>query len=299
MAITLRTSHPNSMRRPTPLLLVLLLATAAGAQPAPETVDADVLYGFLGIEDPAVLVTGGLPGPELEALLPRGTTMVAVLSRPSPLDEGERYSTVLGRVDAPRREAAEAYAPPEGWSEPDPYEPDPYGFVPNKAETQDETQFLLCPNDSGQVAQVEFSERPGGGAYVRVSRFSTRYSPCGPRPENPRPLDLQELEKEVPTLIAPEGTRLRRTGGGGGMDDREQSAELEGDLSLADVADHYGNEMERAGWTRRGASVEPDLAVSTWTRESDDGLLVLMLTARPDGPSSYDLRLSMLAPTRE
>ena len=291
------------MRRPAPLLVALLAATAVAAQPAPETVDADVFYGLLGIEDPSVLVTDGQPGPELQSLLPPGATVLAMLSRSPAPGGGERYGTVLAHVTAPPREAAEAYTLPEGWSQPTQHEPEPYGFVSNESEIREQTRFVLCPDDGGQDARLEFSGRPGGGAHVRVSLSPIRPSWCTPRTESPRPTGIQgrhrEMETKLPPLTAPEGTRLRQTGGGGGADDVEEVAELEGDLSLAEVAGHFGTEMEQAGWTQRGASVEPDLAVSTWTRGSDDGPLVLMLTARPDGPGAYSLRLEMLAPPRE
>ena len=291
------------MRRPA-LLAALIAVSAASAQPTAQTVDADLLYGLLGVEDPSALDIGGAPSPKLQALVPYEATVLATVTYPLPLGSGER-EVVLGRVEATPRDAAAAYGErlPEGWFAPEPYEPSPYGFASSEFAERAVTQIGLCPADgTEQVASVEFDPRPGGGSYVKVSRLDIGLAGrCGPG-ETERPpyaAAMDELERQLPSLRAPEGALLRTTGSGGGLDEREQSATLAGAGSLADVAAHFDEQMARAGWASRGSSVEADLAVSTWTHESDRGLLVLMLTVRPDGPDSYDLRLSMLAPAAD
>ena len=284
------------MRLPA-LLVAITLAGAATAQPAPETVDVDVLYGLLGIEDPSALDVGGVPGAELQALMPDGATVLATIMRPLSY-EGDEQEVVLGRVVAAPKEAADAYAErtPAGWSVPGLVEGEPYGFVSNDVGDREDTAVQLCPDDgSARIAQVRFDRRPGGGSYVTVYQLGSAYATrCDPQAENDRML---RFGRELPALRAPAGMRLTTFGSSGGRDHQEQSARLRGEVSLEKVSAHFGAEMEAAGWTERTATLDPDLAASVWTRDADSGPLTVTLTARPDGPDEFDLRLVMLGST--
>ena len=286
------------MRLPA-LLVALVLAGAATAQPAPETVDIDVLYGLLRIEDPSVLDVGGVPSAELQALVPTGTTVLATLTRPLGY-EGEEQEVVVGRVTAAPREAADAYAErtPAGWSVPELVEGEPYGFVSNDAGDLEDTTVQLCPDDgSPRIAHVRFDRRPGGGSYVAAYQLGAAYATrCDPQAENDR---MFRFGRELPALRAPAGTRLTTFGSSGSSGYQGQSARLRGEVSLGEASAHFGAEMEAAGWTERATTLDPDLAASVWTRDADSGPLTATLTARPDGPDEFDLRLVMLGPAEE
>lgn len=290
--------------RVAPLFLALVAAAAVRAQPAPETVDADLLYGFLSIEDPSDLVIGGRPDAVLEALVPDDAVILATLTRTLPLGDGERQ-TVLARVDATPREAAAVYRERAhvGWWVPDAYEPPQHGFVSNAYEERISTQLTLCPEDeSSQIAGVEFDARPDGGSYLTVSRLDIRFGGrCSlenrPQDESSRlGSSIPDIQTKLPALRALPEARLDPNGGGGSDDYWVQSARLYGNASLETVAAHFTDEMERAGWTERAETSTDGLSTSVWTMTDDDGLLTATLTVTPHDSDSFDLRLALLVP---
>lgn len=289
-------------------LSALLLAGAAAAQPTPETVDADLLYGFLGIEDASALTIGGSPSTELLALLPPEAAVLGTLVQSFYINgDPIQQERVLGRTAASPEAAAADYTSrvPAGWRIPEPYEPVGRGFVSSRGDGRSAAQVDLCSEGaSGHVASVEFGERPGGGSYVTASRWAaSRWlgDPCSSPEERAARYPEgfpDDLSQQLPVLRAPQGVRLDETGGGGSGDYHVSSATLYSDAAIGDVAAHFGAQVEAAGWTERTGAVGDDLAVSFWTRDSDDGPLTLTFTAQPEDAGEFSLRLVLLAQPR-
>src|SRR5262245_58869457 len=105
----------------------------------------------------------------------------------------------------------------------------PRGFLPTSASA---TQTVCRGGDLAILAVVPRSAR---GSFVRVSLTREPGRSCPVRP--PMPSGMADVG--IPAMFAPEGTKLRPSGGGGSNDASYVSGRLESPLAMRDIARHY------------------------------------------------------------
>jgi hypothetical protein len=77
---------------------------------------------------------------------------------------------------------------------------------------------------------------------------------------------------QIPTLKNPPGTQMTSAGGGGSSDmDGYSETHLEGDLSAAEAAAYYNDQLTTAGWTLVESGGADGLGWSTWTFTDAEG----------------------------
>ena len=80
------------------------------------------------------------------------------------------------------------------------------------------------------------------------------------------------MSAQIPALKNPPGTRMTSGGGGGSSDtDAYNETHLEGDLSAAEAAAHYSDQLTAAGWALVESGSTDGLSWSTWTFTDADG----------------------------
>ena len=227
------------------------------------------------------LFVGRLPDTlPVDIPIPNGAAVLGSLAR-SP----QHTSIVLDVPLAPERvldfyrERMEA----AGWSEQEPFVNPSGGF----AYVGRAQPTVFCRSPRGPALSVQANTAPTGLTDVRVDlNTDARNSPCAQRRRHG---GMQEI---FPTLTPPSGARQIAGGGGGGSDQAYTSANLEAELDLAAVADHYTRQLIDAGWTRDDAQGNGPVVWSAWTFRDEDsqgwrGLLFIL--REPGAPDHYFL----------
>ena len=230
----------------------------------------------------ARLLLGQLPAPDelpFDVPLPENATVVASLLQGYPmgtqiiLDAEQPVDTVLDFYV--QELAAQGFVTPTGSRT--------YGDV---FSSHDFGQ-TLCNYDQELIVQVTAYDVADGPTDVRLSINPTRdyNTPCNPEPEMPGgPMNM------LPSLQQPPGVQRTQGGAGtSGNDGAYASAELETDLSVAELAQHYMAQLQAAGWQLVDESQTEAVAWSVWTFDDEDGdawggtLLITDRPAVPDG----------------
>lgn len=150
-----------------------------------------------------------------------------------------------------------------GWYEQEP-EYGMGGFV------QMQGRVMFCQGRRGPGLSIMAHEAQSGVTPVRLMLYlDARHSPCRPH-HNP-------AERQVlPRLTLPPGVRvsqrgLRSGGGGYGGGSAHTSTALEGDITLTELATHYGAQLEAAQWVPQASGDAGPVAWSRWSFEDEEG----------------------------
>lgn len=127
------------------------------------------------------------------------------------------------------------------------------------------SSIVLCKGPHGPALQVSAfaSLLEGERTDVRIHIDTrSRNSPC--RQSSGIFMEVGNL---IPALEPPAGGR-QMVGGGGGSNSESASAaatlQLEHDIALSDLANHYARQLEQAGWQRTGEGSSGPMAWHIW-----------------------------------
>ena len=275
------------------------LATgAAAAQPA--TVDGELAFALLDLEDASDFVAGGAPE-DLLKFLPDGATVVGSVHQGGRFGEEAGLTRMVGWVSEEPDVVARAY---QGRS----YSglvlrDDTFGmsrdggFVSVRAEPM---SFTYHPeSQEGSVAHVSFRERPWGGTYVTVSQrpLGRGEAATGETEDSGRLAPwTSTLQSSLPQLVPPPGETQQTSGSMGGRDQWTSRAALSSDLALGALADHYGRQLAEAGWVSGARAMAESAITSIWTRETDGVALAAMFYAHRGETDHVELAITVLGP---
>jgi hypothetical protein len=109
----------------------------------------------------------------------------------------------------------------------------------------------------GQFSSTTFSDRPDGSVLIRVAWSVNQRQPCTASPSNAVFPDV-----DTPVLLPPRGGRSMSStigsGSGSGPGRSYSTSIIQTTLSLEALSDHYGAQMETAGWKRDGRARDGD-----------------------------------------
>jgi hypothetical protein len=269
------------MTRTTLLLAgVLLLAGAAQASAQSDVVPREFVNVLLlsGSEGPDEMLRVGVLSDMFHGLTPaRGERVIGTL---------QRRTTATAALAVPG-DAADVHAAWErrletaGWR---PREGRPVeqqrGFVTAQEPTR--AQAWCWPVDESSI-HLRTIDAPGDETYVVFSLTPGPRGICGPSsgPSERRSPYLDML----PALPAPPGARVFGTGGGGGSDRVNQTAQIYTELTTAALFEHYGRLMREQGWEPADDAVGETSGVTVWRRSGDAGVRTAWLSGVrvPDG----------------
>lgn len=128
--------------------------------------------------------------------------------------------------------------------------------------------ILLC-DETGDLYVNLFAgagDEATTGLRIQISEDTPYGSPC----------DSTQFKTEgeidvLPELSAPENTRVQASGSSRGPDRVEVNADLQSDLSLDTLAQHYHNQLETAGWQQLDTSLTDAIAWSAWSFNDEAG----------------------------
>lgn len=123
----------------------------------------------------------------------------------------------------------------------------------------------LCQSKKGPRFSVSTRENETRLTDVRLSLSNGRHSGCN------MSTDYMGPEGPIPDLVPPTGARQWGGSGGGGDDSFYTSAELETELASAEVAKHYTEQLNAAGWTLLSSADADEVAWSSWSFEDEHG----------------------------
>ncbi|MBV8196005.1 MAG: hypothetical protein JOY80_10835 [Candidatus Dormibacteraeota bacterium] len=95
------------------------------------------------------------------------------------------------------------------------------------------------------------------------------------------PHGMPQAAMHLPTLLAPQGTRLNLRGGGGSDDHYQQDAVIDSSLRVSELHGHFAGELRTAGWQLVHEGGDDRAAWSTWRvpGEGWDGFLLVVNAA--------------------
>jgi len=140
------------------------------------------------------------------------------------------------------------------------------GFLSNQAARS----RSYCSDESDHAVGLTINPGQPGPNDVRLQVSQARtFSPCAEPWRSGGAAALSPgggFTEPFPSLYAPTGARLgvgdrsSAYGGGGG----QHQIAIEIPLSVADLAAHYGGQLETAGWKHQAGDAAPGFAWSTW-----------------------------------
>jgi hypothetical protein len=220
-----------------------------------------------------------------ELAMPRDAEVVGSVAR------GDQSVEIILDVPGEPQSVLDAYGErlvAAGWREPKLEGPSEGGFVPADGAFAN----AFCREEGEPYMTVSaFSLDNGDMSDVRLSLNSgpQDYSPCAQSSPGGPPM----TEGLIPRLEAPRDARMTEGGeGGGGSDSWYSSSTLETAMSVADLEEHYRDQLEAAGWNREDRGASGPVAWSTWTF-TDDGdrwsgvFLALDVPGEEDGRFVY------------
>jgi hypothetical protein len=124
-----------------------------------------------------------------------------------------------------------------------------------------------CYGENKAFLNVETPSLARGSTGIRLSLDVTPDSyMCNPNPNPGAP-----RENLIPQLNAPKGVLVQGSGAGSSDHDANISANLKGDLSAAEIADFYNDQLQTAGWKLQNSGDGEGAAWSNWTFQDDEG----------------------------
>jgi hypothetical protein len=262
-------------RRLVLFLLVILAASPVVAQDTPEqpTPNLEIVGGdtaslnelllrVVGIplnslgSEQVQLVVGALPDQLPFSLpLPDSANVIGALARSGQFGGTQVYFDTVLTEDEVFAFYEQALSGDE-WQEL-PAQRGASGFV-----APSQTSFTRCYRDEAALVVYAYplGEQTAVGLYIQDDIL---YSPCSGAQTNTNSL--------IPLLQSPDG--VRSTGGGSGVSATQQyvSSNLVTDLSVAELAAHYGEQLEAYGWERLSDEATESVASSTWRFTDEDG----------------------------
>jgi hypothetical protein len=164
-----------------------------------------------------------------------------------------------------------------GWQEPDedlPYHPG--GFVrhpgppPQMPDSFLRHTITFCHDASGAGLAITVFPQEDHTTRVRLELALERYRNRCAELARIRQQAQGMMPKLIPYLFPPPGAQQHSRSSGGGWREVDRAAVLTTTLGLQDVAEHYGEQLHRAGWTQTGQGVSGPLAWQTWHCISDE-----------------------------
>ncbi len=267
------------MRQVVLLLTLLLLAGCTNLLPPREQPATEATPVAIG-EDGAVrelalrLLTPRYPGaPEPEEVQLLTAELPPSLPVEMPLPDGAQVIGSLVRGEEETEIILDAPQSPDevvsfykerlttgGWEMPE-AAGQPSGFVSSGVESG----ASFCQEEADVALWVYASESERDMTDVRLNLSDARNSVCNLR------MGPGDLDSPIPVLAAPRGARQMSAGGGSSGDAHDQSATLDTELSSAELATHYAEQLEAAGWTRQDEGAAGPIAWSRWQVEDDRG----------------------------
>jgi hypothetical protein len=150
----------------------------------------------------------------------------------------------------------------EGWAVP-PEQAYSDGFV-----SAPWPSHTLCYNDDEVVLNLSAVEIPDEPTDVRIHIQSpAHYSVCDPEGV----YGMDESYGLIPSLKPPPGALFLSGGSGSGQDEASATASLKTDLTVEDLANHYGMQLSEEGWTPGERGTSEQVSWSSWTIKDEDG----------------------------
>lgn len=173
-------------------------------------------------------------------------------------------------------------------------------------------RFAFSSAEDGEGKRQSFL-RGDDGPQLTVTVMGRAGSPCDVRlrldaevrrpPPQHRDL-MAEVRERIPTLRAPSGVLVSRSGGGGGSDKEwtvHGTARTE--MAVGDLEKHFASQLSEARWTRLGGGDDGVVAWSSWRLPAeqewkglllvhaalfeDERALLLRVAAEPPTGSSF------------
>jgi hypothetical protein len=150
---------------------------------------------------------------------------------------------------------------------------------------------------SGEFSSTTFSDRPNGTVLIRVAWSVNPRQACTASPANAVFPDI-----ETPALLPPREARPTSASTGSGPGRTYSTSIIQTTLTLEALSDHYGAQMEEAGWKRDGRARDGDrVLVSRFSIVSRIGdPITAILTFAPVDDTSHIVSFLMIrnAPSR-
>jgi hypothetical protein len=134
-------------------------------------------------------------------------------------------------------------------------------------------QLSYCNTSADAALNITMAQKEQGlvGVTLMVQK-GLQYSACASQVMGDPHGDASMM---IPLLSAPQGSQQMQQGGGGGSGtgfiDAHQSAAVITDLTPAELADHYNEQIHAAGWTQVTKGGDDNTVWSTWTLTDDEG----------------------------
>lgn len=124
-----------------------------------------------------------------------------------------------------------------------------------------------CYGENEAFLGVEAPSIPGETTSIRLSLDTS----ADPHMCNADPNYGSLYVNVIPELHAPKGVSVQGTGAGSSDRDAHVSANLKGNLTAAEAADFYNEQLSAAGWEMQNASQGEGAAWSQWRFEDEQG----------------------------
>lgn len=161
----------------------------------------------------------------------------------------------------------------------------------------------FCQSETGPLLMLNAVALERGGSDVRLSvqmpgvfppaPFGGSFGPCSPPPSTPPVRPPPGGPELLPRLFAPPGVQLMPTGGAGGPNLAGSEALALTDRRAADLAVHFGQQLEEAGWQRVFAGADGPLAWSLWQVPGERGGQGLLVVLESPGENRVALSLRL------
>ncbi len=242
--------------------------------------------GFMG---ETTIYIGQLPPTDAALPMPhpKGAQIVGTILRETTGIE------ILALVSTPPEQAFADYEQAllaGGWSQIEDLPTRPHGFSDRRAFAR-----RYC-NDSAKAALFVTVGTAADGATVLRLNLSHEPKPCAPRGMG------YDIYQYLPDLQTPPGVTLlpfrnQGMGGGGNPGSRtvSSSAGLSSELSPAEIAQAYNDQLSALGWQQISAEAAPHFACSSWVNSLEDTpwSLTFTLAADPISANEYQVWLHL------
>jgi len=245
------------------------------------------------------------PGLPLELPLPSASRLVGSAAAASPANgpgdpAGEVFDIVLDIPGRPLEvvagfEAALAELSWPAFRFPGPeltgFQPSfPGGFLPSPGEP---LLRFFCPSAPDRWLGLVVAATVAGINDVRLHIETGNPGPCG---ERGGVAGLPPGAELLPTLGAPPGVQVLPAGFGGGPGLWSATAVALTEMSVADLAAHYADQLEVAGWARLDGGVAGPLAWSRWTVPGEGDVEGFLTVREGTGPARRVMHVEVMLP---
>ena len=249
----------------------LLVAQVPDTTPVPRDLFAayNTRYGGMGVGQPEFVI-GQLPTADVKPFLPPQAQVLGgvVVRRRSGAVQTSSVALLMAGAAGEAQQRAIDHLRSSGLRPGASMMPHEEGFLPSESPMRDLRWFCA---DSTSVF-VSSQSRAEGGSYVILQLDRIRQDNGGPCSQTGRQVSMQmrtPRELSFPVLEPPDGA-VSRGGGGSGwsMDNKTRSiaAEIESELSVEAIVEHYTKEFVRHGW-KAGKRLKQDNTVIQLLRE--------------------------------